>query len=110
MSFKLIEKSNRFSGIMQRTSAKAEFLTEKHTTSMAAHMRGLMPVKTGAMRDSTETVKVAQNFWAIIIGQPYWVFVNSGTVYIQGKHFVEQAFERAKAEFDAEIRSGALQV
>jgi hypothetical protein len=34
--------------------------------------------------------------WAIRIGVPYWRFVNDGTVYIEGQHFVEKAVESIK--------------
>lgn len=81
---------------LRQAAEDADGKAEKAVKSGVEFLKGIMPRRTGAMIESTEPVRLPRG-WAVKIGVDYWDFVNSGTIFIEGQHFVEKAIEYINA-------------
>lgn len=98
-----IRKTGITDDIRKKYPVFANRVLESNVKGGVELLKGIMPVRTGHMRDSTEAVP-SGNGWAIKIGVDYWRFVNDGTIYIEGQHFVEKAVESIKRGISEDLR------
>lgn len=102
---KITKRANRFPQIIAATPKAADFLAQKHANRWMVAMIPLMSEDTGAMKRSTEIVKIATAHYGLQIGAFYWVYQNFGTVYIVGLFFVEESLEQIRKAFNDDLKN-----
>lgn len=100
---RLIRKTGITDAMRRQAPDIANHILEKNVKGGVVLIKGIMPVRTGHMRDSTSAVPVGKG-WAIQILADYWRYVNDGTIFIEGHHFVEKGVESIKAGIAADLK------
>lgn len=101
---KLTKRTDNFGKLIAASSKTARALELKHTKAWKTVMVQIMPEDTGAMKRSTEVVQTTRGGYGIQIGVSYWRFVNDGTIYFEGYHFVEESREFVRRGFIADLK------
>jgi hypothetical protein len=92
----LVKKVDKWAYYAKQAPIVANQILETNVKGGTVLLIGIMPEDTGEMKRQTKAVEIQHTNkpgWGIFIGVDYWVHVNSGTVFIEGQHFVEQAVE-----------------
>lgn len=104
----VIKKTDRLGQLIKQGNFVANRITELRVKEGVDYLVSIMPERTGEMKRQTKAVQFSQAQvkpgWGIKIGVPYWRYVNDGTIYIEGQHFVERAIERIRAAIDSDCR------
>lgn len=101
---RITKKRDNFQLLIKRAPERARLLEAKHAQIWASVMIQIMPEDTGAMKESTAAVTGSRGATGVQIGVDYWKFVNDGTVYQSGQHFVEESREFVRPDFVKDLR------
>lgn len=107
MALRITKRRDNFAARIRQAPDKARKLEEKHCKAWADVMRQIMPVDTGAMRDSTEAVQLGTGGWGVRIGVNYWSFVENGTIFQSGQFFVRESREFVRRGFLKDLKDFA---
>lgn len=104
----VVKKTDRLGQLIKQGHVVAARIVELRVKEGVDYLIGIMPERTGEMKRQTKAVQFSQAQvkpgWGVRIGVNYWRHVNDGTLYIEGRHFVERAIERTRAAIDSDCR------
>jgi HK97 gp10 family phage protein len=104
LTFKLERRGDKFAKLRQALPSKARVLLVKHVDATIDLMKQLSPVDTGAMRDSIDKVERAPLLIDIVVGVPYAIFVEFGTVNMEAQPFITPAIESGRRGLVADLK------
>jgi hypothetical protein len=101
---RITKRRDNFQELIRKAPEKARLLEAKHAQRWASVMIQIMPEDTGAMKESTAAVTGSGGATGVVIGVPYYRFVNDGTVYQSGQFFIEESREFVRPDFLKDLR------
>lgn len=104
LTVKLQRNGDKFAQLRKALPHKAREILIKHTDATVDLMKQLSPVDTGFMRASIEAQEQAPLLINIVVGAPYAIFVNYGTIYQEAQPFIEPAVESGRKGFVADLK------
>lgn len=105
MSFTVTE--NNIRAIKRRMKINAELAAARSARAIAKDAKANAPVDTGALRDSIRAEGNGLK-WTVVVGAPYGVYVEFGTMYMSAQPFLLPAAMRRFPDVVKDLRNSIL--
>ena len=104
MAIRITVQSNRLPAVAAKLPAAANIVLERHGREMEATAKRLVPVDTGALRDSIAWEMTGETSGQLVAGQEYAGYVEFGTRHAAAQPYIRPAFEQQRPEIEAAFR------
>ena len=79
---------------------RAQLVLQKSARDIEARAKAVVPVDTGALKNSIQARSVAALTWEVAVGQSYAVYVEFGTHRMPARPYLTPAFEVVRPAFE----------
>ena len=81
-------------------TARAKLVLEKAARDVEARAKAVVPVDTGALKNSIQAAQEAPLTWAVNVGQGYGIYVEFGTHRMAARPYLTPAVEAVRLGFE----------
>jgi HK97 gp10 family phage protein len=100
--------SNLIKPMQRQMKINAELATARSARAIARDAAANAPVLTGVLRDSIRAERTGDGEWVVIVGAPYGVHVEFGTMYMSAQPFLIPAAQRRFPYFEEDLRKNIV--
>jgi HK97 gp10 family phage protein len=105
ISFKITKRGDKFREMERRAKPEAARIASETANNAAVIARQLVPVRTGALRQSIFVEQTGETRFAVGAGESYALFVENGTAFQDAQPFLKPALEFARKDFEQGLRN-----